>query len=83
VIKKLCVTGAVLASAAAISLLAAPAHADSWDNWSRNSESAQSGNLFGRVIANARGQGTSANVNNINGTVANADDNVLVRYDFD
>ncbi|RBQ20110.1 hypothetical protein DP939_09825 [Spongiactinospora rosea] len=85
-IKKLCVTGAVVAAAAAVSLLAAPAHADVWGNRTRNLEAAQSGNLFGESITQALGHGhLSTDVNNINGTTANAarHGNVNVRYVFD
>ncbi|MFI0417163.1 hypothetical protein [Spongiactinospora sp. 9N601] len=84
-IKKLCVTGAVIALAAAVSLLSAPAHADSWNNRTRNLEAAQSGNLFGESIVQALGNGhLSGNVNNINGTTANAaHGGVDVRYVFD
>ncbi|GLW08446.1 hypothetical protein Misp01_35760 [Microtetraspora sp. NBRC 13810] len=71
-IKKLCVTGAVITAAAGVTLLATPAHADDWDNWSNNSRSLQSGNLFGNVANSNIGSGESTNVNNVNGIASTA-----------
>lgn len=66
-LKKICVTGIVVA-AAGVSLMAAPASADTdTHNSSWNSESSQSGNNFGNVFAGNVGGGRSTNVNNING----------------
>ncbi|MEV0588204.1 hypothetical protein [Nonomuraea sp. NPDC050310] len=83
-IKKLCATGAVLAAAAGVTLLATPAHADRWSsNWSNNSESSQSGNTFGNVFTANRGGFGSTNVNNVNGfatTAANG--SIAVTYIF-
>ncbi|GAA4047970.1 hypothetical protein [Nonomuraea soli] len=83
-IKKLCATGAVLAAATGVTLLAAPAHADSWtSNWSSNSDSSQSGNNFGNVAASNVGGGGSTNVNNINGIATTASDSsISVTYIF-
>ncbi|RBQ14433.1 hypothetical protein DP939_40725 [Spongiactinospora rosea] len=85
-IKKLCVAGAVLAAATTAALVAAPAQAESadrWSNWASNHRSAQSGNLFGKLVTTAAGGAGSANVNNINGTVANATNgSVTVFYSF-
>ncbi|MFG1943457.1 hypothetical protein [Nonomuraea sp. NPDC048826] len=67
-IKKLCATGFVVAAAVGVTVLAAPAHADSWtDNWSTNTSSSQAGNTFSRVGAANEGRGRSVNVNNLNG----------------
>ncbi|GAB1824537.1 hypothetical protein [Herbidospora sp. RD11066] len=72
-IKKICVTSAMLAAAAGASLIATPAHADTWsDNWSANIGSSQSGNNFGWVAARNAGSGRSTNVNTINGISATA-----------
>ncbi|GAA4047959.1 hypothetical protein [Nonomuraea soli] len=66
-LKKICVTGIVVA-AAGVSLMAAPASADTdTHNSSWNNESSQSGNNFGNVFAGNVGGGRSTNVNNING----------------
>ncbi|MFD1938924.1 MULTISPECIES: hypothetical protein [Nonomuraea] len=83
-IKKLCATGAVLAAATGVTLLAAPAHADTWtSNWSRNSDSWQSGNNFGNVAAFNHGGSDSTNVNNINGIANTATDgSITVTYIF-
>ncbi|GAA0399340.1 hypothetical protein Acor_21660 [Acrocarpospora corrugata] len=82
--KKIAVTGAILTAACGASLIAAPAHADSWtDNWSVNRDSAQSGNNFGWVVARNAGSGRSTNVNNINGIAATATGgSVTVTYIF-
>ncbi|GAA3474773.1 hypothetical protein [Nonomuraea roseola] len=66
-LKKLCVTGIVVAAAGA-TLMSAPASADTdTRNASRNSEASQSGNNFGNVFAGNVGTSRSTNVNNING----------------
>ncbi|MEV0588203.1 hypothetical protein [Nonomuraea sp. NPDC050310] len=71
-LKKLCVTSIVVA-AAGVTLMAAPASADSHSrNWSKNSESSQSGNTFGNVFASNVGGGWATNVNNINGNAVTA-----------
>jgi hypothetical protein len=84
VIRKLCVTGAVVAAAAGVTLLAAPAHADSWaGNESRNTEASQSGNNFADIGAANRGWGWSTNVNNLNGIATTAtNDSIAVTYIF-
>ncbi|MFE3455293.1 hypothetical protein ACFXJ8_40890 [Nonomuraea sp. NPDC059194] len=83
-IKKLCATGAVLAAAMGATLLATPAHADTWtSNWSHNVDSWQSGNNFGNVAATNRGGSDSTNVNNINGIANTATDgSITVTYIF-
>ncbi|WP_336211264.1 hypothetical protein [Nonomuraea sp. LPB2021202275-12-8] len=83
-IKKLCATGVVVAAAAGVTLLAAPAHADSWtDNWSTNTESSQTGNNFSNIGAVNRGWGRSTNVNNINGVATTASNgSISVTYVF-
>ncbi|GAB1824538.1 hypothetical protein [Herbidospora sp. RD11066] len=83
--KKLAVTGAVLAAAAGASLMAAPAHADTWiSNGSVNRGSAQSGNVFGNVAATNIGSGSSTNANTINGISATARNGVVgLAYRFD
>ncbi|GAA5054383.1 hypothetical protein HNP84_002957 [Thermocatellispora tengchongensis] len=83
-IKKLCVAGAVLAAAAGAVLVTSPAHADDWRNWSNNTDSAQSGNLFGQVSSRNAGTGQSTNVNNLNGVAGTASNgSVTVTYVFD
>ncbi|WP_066364868.1 hypothetical protein [Herbidospora mongoliensis] len=75
--KKLAVTGAVLAAACGASLMAAPAHADTWvSNSSVNRGSAQSGNVFGNVAATNIGSGSSTNSNTINGISVTARNSV-------
>lgn len=72
-IRKLRVTGAVMAAAAGVTLPAAPAQADGWtDNWSGNTYSSQSGNGFGDIAALNEGAGSATNVNNINGIATTA-----------
>ncbi|MFD1546716.1 hypothetical protein [Nonomuraea guangzhouensis] len=72
-IKKLRVTGAVMAAAAGVTLPAAPAQADGWsDNWSGNVYSTQSGNSLGDIAAFNEGAGNATNVNNINGIATTA-----------
>ncbi|WP_219464754.1 hypothetical protein [Nonomuraea rhizosphaerae] len=72
-IRKLCAAGAVLAAAAGVTLLAVPAHADSWtENWSDNWYSSQSGNTFDDVAATNEGGDGSTNVNNLNGITTTA-----------
>ncbi|GAA1627135.1 hypothetical protein GCM10009733_024840 [Nonomuraea maheshkhaliensis] len=65
--KKLCVTG-LIAAAAGVTLLSAPAQADTnAGNTSSNRGSSQSGNNFGNVVnSNANGLGATA-INNVNG----------------
>ncbi|WP_327086605.1 hypothetical protein OIE66_30310 [Nonomuraea sp. NBC_01738] len=66
-IKKLCVTGIVVA-AAGTTLLSAPAFADTHNsNSSWNEHSSQSGNNLNSVYAGNVGGGRSTNVNNIVG----------------
>ncbi|MEU6999106.1 hypothetical protein [Nonomuraea sp. NPDC046570] len=83
-IKKLCATGAVLAAAAGVTLLATPAHADTWtSNWTSNRDSWQSGNNFGNVTAANAGATRSTNVNNINGVATTASNgSISVTYIF-
>ncbi|SDG14320.1 hypothetical protein SAMN05421505_10246 [Sinosporangium album] len=76
-IKKLCVTGAVLAAATGAALVSTPAHADSWGNWTRNSGSSQSGNQFGNVSAANVGAGKGTQVNNINGVTGVANNGAV------
>jgi hypothetical protein len=68
-IKKLCVTGLLVAATAGTTLLVAtPAQADSWNgNSSRNWGSSQSGNNFGTVVTSNVGGHGATNVNNVNG----------------
>ncbi|NUW40535.1 hypothetical protein [Nonomuraea rhodomycinica] len=62
-----------MTATAALTLLAAPANADTWtDNWSRNIDSSQSGNTFGDVDASNLGWGRSTSVNNVNGVATTA-----------
>ncbi|WP_283134300.1 hypothetical protein [Rhizohabitans arisaemae] len=84
--KKLCVSGAVLAAAIGIGLSATPAHAAHDDtyigNWSRYiDDSAQSGNQFGNIRASNRGCGNSVNVNSVSATSCRG--NISVTYVFD
>lgn len=73
-IKKLSVTGFVVAAAAGLTLMSAPAYADTDNrNSSRNEEASQSGNNFANIGAANFGRG-STNVNNINGNAAVASD---------
>ncbi|MEU6712677.1 hypothetical protein ABZ897_14450 [Nonomuraea sp. NPDC046802] len=71
--KKLSATGLVVAAAAGVTLLSAPAFADTnAGNTSRNFGSSQSGNNFGNVY-NANRNGThSTAVNNVNGNAVTA-----------
>jgi hypothetical protein len=69
-IKKLCVTGLVVAAAGA-ALLASPAYADIY-NGSSNSESSQSGNTFANVVTTNVGDEDSTNVNNVNSNASTA-----------
>ncbi|MEO3853364.1 hypothetical protein [Acrocarpospora sp. B8E8] len=82
--KKIAVTGVILTAACGASLIATPAHADTWtSNWSSNRDSAQSGNNFGWVAARNAGSTGSTNVNNINGIAATASGgSVTVTYIF-
>ncbi|WP_043631649.1 hypothetical protein [Nonomuraea candida] len=70
--KKLCAAAAV-AAAAGVTLLSAPAHADTnAGNSSDNRNSSQSGNNFGNVVNdNASGRGATS-VNNVNGIALTA-----------
>ncbi|MFE3455294.1 hypothetical protein ACFXJ8_40895 [Nonomuraea sp. NPDC059194] len=71
-LKKLCVTGIVVAAAGA-TLMSAPASADTYTrNSSHNHEASQSGNNFGNVFAGNVGTRRATNVNNINGNAATA-----------
>ncbi|TDD11365.1 MULTISPECIES: hypothetical protein [Nonomuraea] len=92
-IKRVCAAAAVSAVAGGL-LFAVPAHADDvagpWDgrswatNWSRNSDSTQSGNNFADVFAANRGQDDSTNVNNVNGIAPTATNGgITVIYIFD
>ncbi|MGR6922851.1 hypothetical protein ACU635_52090 [[Actinomadura] parvosata] len=79
--KKLCMTGIVAAAAAGVTLLSAPAYADTnAGNSSSNRDSSQSGNNFGNVVnANVNGAGATG-VNNVNGntvTATNGSDSVV------
>ncbi|MET8866954.1 hypothetical protein AB0K18_39250 [Nonomuraea sp. NPDC049421] len=67
--KKLCVTGVIAATAAGVTLLSAPAYADTnAGNSSRNANSSQSGNNFGNVYnANVSGGRGATSFNNVNG----------------
>lgn len=83
-IKKLCVTGAILAAASGAALVATPAHADAYDNWSGVSGSWQSGNIFDDAAQSNVGSGRSVGVNNINGVTDVAYGNgLIVNYYFD
>ncbi|MEV4176125.1 hypothetical protein [Nonomuraea sp. NPDC049709] len=72
-IKKLCVAGAIVAAAAGVTLMSAPAYADTnAGNSSSNNDSSQSGNNFGNVVnANVSGHGATG-VNNVNGNTVTA-----------
>ncbi|NRQ34816.1 hypothetical protein HII36_23700 [Nonomuraea sp. NN258] len=87
-IKKLCGTAAVVATAAGVALFAAPAHADvradDWSgNWSGNSESWQSGNNLSDIVLDNEGDDGSTNLNNVNGVATTAaDGGFAVTYIF-
>jgi hypothetical protein len=82
--KKLCVTGFVVAAVAGAALVAAPAHADARNgNSSRNSESSQSGNNFANIGTSIVGGWDSTNVNNINGNAAVAADDSAAGMDVE
>ncbi|MFB4282038.1 hypothetical protein ACBJ59_42565 [Nonomuraea sp. MTCD27] len=93
-IRRVCAAAVVLAAIAGGALLAVPAHADDdwagpWtgDDWSANrssnSDSSQSGNNFGDVLAGNRGDGHSTNVNNVNGIASTATNGgITVTYIF-
>ncbi|SEF60592.1 hypothetical protein SAMN05444920_101181 [Nonomuraea solani] len=70
--RKICVTG-IIAAAAGLTLLSAPAYADTnAGNSSSNNDSSQSGNNFGNVVnANVSGHGATG-VNNVNGNTVTA-----------
>ncbi|MET9337670.1 MULTISPECIES: hypothetical protein [unclassified Nonomuraea] len=71
-LKKLCVTGIVVAAAGA-TLMSAPASADTYiRNSSHNHGAVQSGNNFGNVFAGNFGTRGATNVNNINGNAITA-----------
>ncbi|SEF60544.1 hypothetical protein SAMN05444920_101180 [Nonomuraea solani] len=94
-IRRVCAAAAVFVMAGGGALLAVPAHADDdWfgplpgGNWatnrSSNSDSFQSGNNFGDVLAGNHGEGRSTNVNNINGIAPTATNGgITVTYIFD
>jgi hypothetical protein len=97
VIRRVWTVAAVLATAVGGALLATPAHADDdWARWagpwaggnwavnrSANTDSAQSGNAFGDVLAGNDGDGLSTNVNNINGIAPTATNGgITVTYIF-
>ncbi|MFG1696546.1 hypothetical protein [Nonomuraea sp. NPDC049309] len=86
-IRRVWTAAVVVIAAAGGALLATPAHADdgwaarwanAWagGNWavnrSTNTDSAQSGNAFGDVLAGNNGRGLSTNVNNVNGIAPTA-----------
>ncbi|MFI6926133.1 hypothetical protein ACIBIZ_39790 [Nonomuraea spiralis] len=73
--KKLCVTTGAVAAAAALTLLSAPAYADTnAGNSSSNHDTSQSGNNFGNVVnVNVSGSDTTS-VNNVNGNAVTATD---------
>ena len=73
--KKLCVTTGALAAAAALTLLATPAHADTnAGNSSNNHDTSPSGNNCGDVnIRNWSGTDATS-VNNVNGNAVTATD---------
>ncbi|MBF8192510.1 hypothetical protein ITP53_43895 [Nonomuraea sp. K274] len=65
--KKLCVTG-LIAAAAGVTLLSAPAFADTTSgNSSSNHDAVQSGNNFGNVVNNNVSGVDATGVNNVNG----------------
>jgi hypothetical protein len=73
VIKKLCAIGAVTAATAGVTLLAVPAHADSWtDYWSDGWYAFQSGNSLDDIAAVNEGGDGATNVNNLNGIATTA-----------
>jgi hypothetical protein len=84
VIKKLCLTGALVAAAAGVVFTAAPAQADDWtSNWSNNSQSVQSGNNFADVVSRISAAEGSTNVNNLNGIATTATNgSISVTYIF-
>ncbi|NBE92120.1 hypothetical protein FE391_02450 [Nonomuraea sp. KC401] len=71
--KKLCVSGIVVAAATGMALMSAPAFADTnAGNASRNRNAIQSGNNFGNVVnSNVVGRGATG-VNNVNGVAVTA-----------
>ncbi|MFG1702252.1 hypothetical protein ACFLIM_03575 [Nonomuraea sp. M3C6] len=79
--KKLCVTG-LIAAAAGVTLLSAPAYADTnAGNSSTNNDSSQSGNNFGNVVnTNVSGHGATS-VNNVNGNAVTASNGSYVAVD--
>ncbi|MGW4795545.1 hypothetical protein [Nonomuraea sp. MG754425] len=65
--KKLCMTG-IVAAAAGVTLLSAPAYADvNAGNSSSNHHSSQSGNNFGNVFNSNVGGTGATSINNVNG----------------
>ncbi|MDR8414675.1 hypothetical protein MTP10_38855 [Nonomuraea sp. 3-1Str] len=76
--KKLCATGVVVAAvgtafAAVAGPAAVPAFADTAiSDSSSNRESSQSGNMFGNIVAQNRGTGSSTNVTSVNANTATA-----------
>jgi hypothetical protein len=73
--KKLCVTTGIVAAAAGLTLISAPAYADTnAGNSSSNTDTTQSGNNFGDVTtSNVSGVDTT-NLNNVNGVAVTATD---------
>jgi hypothetical protein len=73
--KKLCVTTGIVAAAAGLTLLSAPAYADTnAGNSSSNTDTSQSGNNFGNIAnSNVSGSDTTS-VNNVNGNAVTATD---------
>lgn len=85
-LKKLCVTGCVVAAAAGVTLLSSPAYADTRvGNSSRNEATSQSGNNFHNIGTSNIGSTRSTNVNNINGlsTTANNRSRAVTVIEFD
>jgi hypothetical protein len=85
-VKKLCMSGIVVAAVAGATMFTVPAYADvDTDNDSHNHSSLQSGNNFGNVVNSNVGSGRATNVNNVNGTANTAadDSNVGTYADLD
>ncbi|QYC39580.1 hypothetical protein Nocox_09800 [Nonomuraea coxensis DSM 45129] len=66
--RKLFMTGVLVAAAAGAALLSAPAHADTNSgNASRNTNASQSGNIFGSVVNRNTSGANATGVSNVNG----------------